>query len=114
MVRTLPQDVIQPMQVWESEMPPEWVQTFIQTTDILSALLGLFIAYQAYRGYRRNDSRPMLFISIGFVLVLAVPFLLLVAYLAIPFLTETIVAVLTQLSQVSGLVAIVYALRMPR
>lgn len=102
-----------PLQVWEAEMPPEWVVAFVQATDVLSALLGLFIAYQAYRGYRRNESRPMLFISVGFVLVLAVPFLLLLLHLVIPPLTETVTAVLTQLSQVSGLVAIVCALWMP-
>ncbi|WP_265108896.1 hypothetical protein [Halosolutus halophilus] len=58
----------------------------------------------------------MPFISIRFVLVLvlAVPVLLLVLYLAIPVLTETIVALLTQLSQVTGLVATVHAFRMPR
>lgn len=103
-----------PLQLWEvEEVPPEWIVTFIQATDVLSALLGLFIAYLAYRGYRRNESRPMLFIAIGFVFALAVPFFLLLLYLAIPFLSETVTAVLTQVSQVSGLVAIVYALRMP-
>ena len=104
-----------PLQLWdvETELPPEWVITYVQATDVLAALLGIFIAYQAYRGYRRNESRPMLFISIGFVLVLAIPFLLLLLYLAIPMLTETIVVILTETSQVIGLVAIVYALWMP-
>ena len=101
------------LQLWEVEMPPEWVLAYGQATDVLSAILGLFIAYQAYRGYRRNGSRPMLFISIGFVLVLAVPFLLLLLYLAIPPLTETVTSLITQTSQVVGLLAILYALRMP-
>lgn len=30
------------------------------------AVLGLVIAYVGYRGYRRNDSRPMLFLATGF------------------------------------------------
>ncbi|WP_339102295.1 hypothetical protein [Haloterrigena salinisoli] len=101
-----------PLQLWESTAA-EWLVTFVQATDVLSALIGLFIAYQAYRGYRRNDSRPMLVIAVGFALALAVPFLLVVLYVAIPFLSETTVAVLSQLSQLSGLVAILYALRMP-
>lgn len=113
MARIPLEDLGAPLQLWDAEMPPEWVVTFVQSTDVLSALLGLFIAYQAYRGYRRNESRPMLFISLGFVLVLAVPFLLLVLYVAIPFLSETLIAVLSQLSQISGLIAILYALRMP-
>nr|WP_254525437.1 hypothetical protein [Natrinema caseinilyticum] len=94
-------------------LPPEWVTTFVQTTDVLSALIGSFIAYQAYRGYRRNDSRPMLFIAVGFALALAVPFLLLLLYVTFPFVSETLAAVLGQCSQVAGLIAILYALRMP-
>ena len=101
-----------PLQLWETS-PSEWTATFVQATDVLSAVIGLFIAYQAYRGYRRNDSRPMLVIAVGFALALAVPFLLVVLYVAIPFLSETAIAVLSQLSQLSGLVAILYALRMP-
>lgn len=31
--------------------------------------LGLFIAYQAYRGYARNGSEPMLYLAIGFALI---------------------------------------------
>lgn len=101
------------LQLWEPAAPAEWLVTYIQVTDVLSALLGLVIAYYAYRGYRRNDSRPMLFISVGFVLVLAVPFLLLLVYLAVPVLPETVTALLTQTSQVAGLLSILYALRMP-
>ncbi|WP_129116541.1 DUF7521 family protein [Halegenticoccus tardaugens] len=37
--------------------------------NLLAIALGFLIAYQAYRGYRRNRSEPMLFISIGFVLI---------------------------------------------
>ncbi|WP_179264478.1 DUF7521 family protein [Natrinema halophilum] len=102
-----------PLQLWDASLPPEWIATFVQATDVLSALIGLFIAYQAYRGYRRNDSRPMLFIAVGFALALAVPFLLLLLYVALPFVSEPIAAVLGQCSQVTGLLTILYALRMP-
>ncbi|WP_455448916.1 DUF7521 family protein [Natrinema thermotolerans] len=101
-----------PLQLWEAS-PAEWVATFVQATDILSAVIGLFIAYQAYRGYRRNDSRPMLVIAIGFLFALAVPFLLVILYAILPFLSETLLAVCSQASQLSGLLAILYALRMP-
>lgn len=102
------------LQLWDPGSPPEWVLGYIQATDILSAVLGIFIAYQAFRGYRRNQSQPMLFIAIGFVLVLAVPFVLLLGMLAIPGVTETTVGLIQQTSQVLGLLAIIYALRMPR
>lgn len=31
--------------------------------------LGFFIAYQAYRGYKRNDSPAMFYLAIGFALI---------------------------------------------
>lgn len=37
--------------------------------NLLVIALGFLIAYQAFRGYRRNDSTPMLFLAAGFVLV---------------------------------------------
>ncbi|MFB6104159.1 MAG: hypothetical protein ABEJ57_03620 [Halobacteriaceae archaeon] len=36
---------------------------------LLTVALGLLIAAQAYRGYRRNGSDPMLFVAIGFVFI---------------------------------------------
>lgn len=36
---------------------------------IITVLLGLAIAGQAYRGYRRYDSRPMLYLAMGFGLI---------------------------------------------
>lgn len=99
-----------PLQFGNPDAVPEWVVAFSQATDVLSALLGVAIAYVAWRGYRRNDSRPMLFLSLGFVLALAVPFVLLLVFVAVPGLGEGVVGVLTQVSQVAGLVAILYAL----
>ncbi len=31
----------------------------------LVALIGTIIAYQAYRGYRRNDASSMLYLAVG-------------------------------------------------
>lgn len=101
------------LQIWEPAMPPDWVIMFQQVTQILSVIIGLFIAYQAYRGYQRNNSRPMLFIALGFVLVLAVPFCIFLLYGMLPGIPVTAVIVTSQLSQVSGLLAILYALWMP-
>lgn len=94
-------------------MPPDWVVMFQQVTQILSVIIGVFIAYQAYRGYQRNKSRPMLFIALGFVFVLAVPFCIFLLYGLLPGIPVTAVIVTSQLSQVSGLLAILYALWMP-
>ncbi|QLG28903.1 hypothetical protein HUG10_15730 [Halorarum halophilum] len=37
--------------------------------NVLILGLGLLIAYQAFRGYRRNGSRMMFSIGVGFVLL---------------------------------------------
>ncbi|WP_458206470.1 DUF7521 family protein [Haladaptatus sp. NG-SE-30] len=34
---------------------------------LLVMTLGLLIAYQGYRGYRRNHSEPMFFVATGFI-----------------------------------------------
>lgn len=36
---------------------------------LLVLLIGLFISYQAYRGYVRNGSEPMLYLAIGFAFI---------------------------------------------
>ncbi|WP_416840217.1 hypothetical protein [Haloferax sp. DFSO52] len=36
---------------------------------LVTMLLGFLIAYQAYRGYRRNDSQPMFYVAVGFVFI---------------------------------------------
>ena len=41
---------------------------------ILLVTSGGFVAYQAYRGYRRNDSRPMLFLAAGIGLMVCLHF----------------------------------------
>lgn len=62
-----------PLQIESSGLPAvEALVLFLG--GVLTAVLGLFIGYQAYRGYRRNDNRPMLFLSTGLVLLTAVSF----------------------------------------
>ena len=36
---------------------------------LVTMLLGFLIAYQAYRGYRRNDSQPMFYVAVGFIFI---------------------------------------------
>lgn len=36
---------------------------------LIVMVLGFLIAYQAYRGYRRQHSQPMLYVAIGFVFI---------------------------------------------
>ena len=48
--------------------------TLIVGLSLVATVLSALIAYQAYRGYRRNDSRPMLYLTIGFVFITTLPF----------------------------------------
>lgn len=43
---------------------------------LVASGLGLLVVFQAYRGYRRNDSRPMLLLAVGFALLTLAPFVL--------------------------------------
>ncbi|PSP63290.1 hypothetical protein BRC79_11485 [Halobacteriales archaeon QH_8_67_27] len=84
----------------------------LQVAELFGALLGLFVAYQAYRGYRRNDSRPMLFIAVGFAVIMGVPALLFVPALFVPGVPLLGVQGVVQAFEIIGLLCIIYALRM--
>lgn len=87
------------------------IQVWLTGYEFVGAVLGLFIAYQAYRGYRRNQSRPMLFMSLGFVLVVGVPVLLTIPFLFVASIPQAVYQFVIQTSEVAGLVSIIYALR---
>lgn len=74
------------------------------------AVAGGFVAYQAYRGYQRNESRPMLFLAVGIVFLTVVP--MGVNYGLSGFTTATDAAVLGAITvaHFTGVVAILYAL----
>lgn len=36
---------------------------------LIALFLGAFIVYLAYRGYKRNASKPLLFVALGFALI---------------------------------------------
>lgn len=38
---------------------------------IIALFLGTFIVYLAYKGYRRNASKPLLYVALGFGLITA-------------------------------------------
>lgn len=38
-------------------------------TKIIALFLGAYIVYLAYMGYRRNASRPLLYVAMGFGLI---------------------------------------------
>jgi len=81
-----------------------------------STAVGLYIGYQAYRGLRRHDSRPMRYLSVGLVLLTAVTYsvalvgTLLLRLEIMPLPYQDAFRLLVRVLQLSGLVFIAYSL----
>ncbi|WP_324662540.1 DUF7521 family protein [Haloarcula sediminis] len=81
-----------------------------------STLVGAYIGYQAYRGYRRHDSPTMRFLSLGLFLLTTVAFS--IAFVGSVLLREGILPVrfqqsltlVTRTLQFLGVVFIAYSL----
>lgn len=80
-------------------------------SDYVTVAIGLAISYIAYRGYRDHRSKPMLYVALGFVLLMGVPGLLGVLFLVLPVGRVTI-GVFTQGSEILGMLSILYGLWM--
>jgi TRAP-type C4-dicarboxylate transport system permease small subunit len=92
--------------------PSGTLRTGLLAYELVGAALGVFIAYLAYKGYRRNRSRAMLFVSLGFALALGVPLTVTIVYLALPVSGgRVVVQVVNQTFEVAGLLCIIYGLR---
>ena len=87
------------------------LELVLLVSEFGSLLLGLAISVIAYRGYRRNDSRPMLLIAIGFVLVVGVPGVLGGLYLFAGVVGGATASVVSQASELLGMATILYALK---
>mgnify|MGYP006926932326 CR=1 FL=1 len=71
----------------------------------LTAVLGLYVAYLAYQGYRQNDSPVMRALATGIVAIAVLPYI--INYTAPLFaLTDAQVILLLTLSHTVGLLAI--------
>lgn len=88
----------------------ETLRTVRQASEVVMVLLGLAISYVAYTTYRRNQSRPMLFIAAGFVLTLFVPGALAVVLYVLLDVPAPVVVSLNQFSEVAGPGLILYGL----
>lgn len=82
-----------------------------------SAVIGLYIGYQAYRGLRRNDERSMRWLSIGMILLFGVTYTLavtgqgLIAFRIVAIQHQDTVRLLVRFTQLTGLACIAYSLR---
>ncbi|NGM71197.1 hypothetical protein G6M89_19680 [Natronolimnobius sp. AArcel1] len=76
----------------------------------LVALIGTIIAYQAYRGYRRNDASSMLYLAVGLLLLTLCPFLVNVVTTSFTTVDQIVTVFLENVSRLLGLLAIMYSL----
>jgi hypothetical protein len=86
----------------------DWLFLF---SELAITVLGLSISYIAYVGYRRSDSRPMLYFCIGFILVVGVPAIVGVVVVFGGVAGEQIAGLISQTSTIIGMVLILVALR---
>ena len=86
-----------------SEM--EWLLTLLK---LAALVLGTFIVYLAYKGYRRNTSKPLLYVALGFAFVTAATMIEGVIYVIIG--SDLLVSlVASTLITMIGFVAIIYS-----
>jgi hypothetical protein len=91
-------------------------QALVVVLAALSTFVGLLIGYQAYRGFRRHDSRPMRLLSIGLVLLTAVTYTisfggtLLFHEGFLPLSYRLAHTLLVRVTQLAGLGCILYSL----
>jgi hypothetical protein len=83
-----------------------------------SALVGLYIGYQAYRGLRRNDEPAMRYLAAGMVLLFGVTYLLavvgqgLIAFHVVTLGFQDVFRLLVRVLQLAGLLLIAYSLHL--
>jgi hypothetical protein len=83
-----------------------------------SAVVGLYIGYQAYRGLRRNDEPAMRYLATGMILLFGVTYLLavvsqgLIAFRIVSISLQNVFRLLVRLFQLVGLSLIAYSLHL--
>ena len=83
-----------------------------------SALVGLYIGYQAYRGLRRNDEPAMRYLAAGMIILFGVTYLLavvgqgLIAFHVVTLAFQDVFRLLVRVLQLLGLGLIAYSLHL--
>jgi hypothetical protein len=85
----------------------DWVSA-VTVIKLAALILGTFIVYLAYKGYRRNNSKPLLYVALGFALMTAATIVEGILYVIIG--AELLVALfISTIITVIGFVAIIYS-----
>ncbi|MGO9646056.1 MAG: hypothetical protein ACLPY5_15095 [Candidatus Bathyarchaeia archaeon] len=84
----------------------DWIATIIK---MVALILGTFIVYLAYKGYKRNSSKPLLYVSLGFALITAGT--VVEGLLYVIFISDLLVAIIAGTAvTVIGLIVIIYSI----
>lgn len=76
----------------------------------VTPIVGAYVSWLAYRGYRRNESRPMAFLALGIFLLTVLPTAGLLGVGLLPGSTDAMALLAASLSQLGGLVSVYYSL----
>ena len=94
--------------------PEPILYLLVLAATLVATALGLLIVFQAYRGYRRNNSHRMLYLAAGLGLIIVAPFgLSLLFTLFVPgdeLLMSYVLPLGSRLLEISGLGLIIYSL----
>jgi hypothetical protein len=83
-----------------------WIASMMR---LIALFLGAFIVYLAYRGYKRNASKPLLYVALGFALITAGT--LLEGLMFVILGSDILVAIAIEgVLTVIGFVAIIYSI----
>lgn len=101
-------------------MTPVFGYTLIQLAVLVfataSAVMGLYIGYLAYRGLRRHDSKQMLVLSTGMILLFGIAYgisivgTLLLEFRVLPLPSQDFFRLGVRVVQFAGLICIAYSL----
>lgn len=84
--------------------------TAVNVIDTLAAVVGGFVATQAYRGYQRYDSRPMLLLATGILLLTVGSFVGAHIVDTLVDVSDAVVLVVVGASELAGLVFVLRSL----
>ena len=104
----------------EIELGLTTVELAVTVLATATAVVGIYIAYLAYLGLRRYDSKPMLYLSVGMILLFGVTYatasagtiLLRLRILPLPY--QDMFRIGVRVLQLTGLLLIAYSLRIRR
>lgn len=101
------------LQTAEAEGGSPLVVGLVLAALVLGAVLSLAIAYRLYVGYRGSGDRSMLAIAVGLLLLTTIPTGIRIAVPTVTDGEQTLRIVSTTVSELAGLLAIVYAVQTP-